>query len=303
MPSFNTFPFSSLPEEIQGCIFEIAVDGNRGDALNLSLVSRTAAAWVLPCIFRQVILSPNPDSRWPGTMLPRDLEQKPKDFLAAHVKRLCMAHTSISLTGAVGLLASCAGLVDLAIWIEFTTRCYDSDEELPSGQKDEDEKRAIEFFQNTLNSLPGLQSLSFVYDNLMQLERSVATSGPPAWCARLRYLDLVYWSGTARTLPISLLKEMESLTHLSFAPAAFNSRAKDEFDVLSALEVRPTLRVVLILLDDVPEVITAAPLDIRIIYRPHRGGEPMKQWKNQYDSKWIPAEAEIARRRAAVFPV
>lgn len=45
MPALNTFPFSSLPEEIQGTIFEIAVDETPRDAFNLALVSRSAAAW------------------------------------------------------------------------------------------------------------------------------------------------------------------------------------------------------------------------------------------------------------------
>jgi hypothetical protein len=39
------FPFSSLSKELQGYIFEIAADEDFGDALNLTLVSKAAAAW------------------------------------------------------------------------------------------------------------------------------------------------------------------------------------------------------------------------------------------------------------------
>jgi hypothetical protein len=258
-------------------------------------------------MFRQVTLSPNRSSRWPGTMFPHDLQRKSKDFLAAHVKRLCMPYHSMRLKGALEILASCTGLVDLAIWIDFTTRPYDmdsddeSDDSLadPEDSGEKDDRLAAEFFQGTLKSLDGLRNLSFIYDNLGGLQHFIATEpNPPGWCARLKYLDLVYWSEAARELPIAILTEMKSLTHLSFSPAALDPSAKDDFEVLSVLEARPTLQVVLILLDNVEGVLALSSSDVRVIYCPNRGIEPSKYWKEQYESKWIPAEEEIARRRA-----
>ncbi|KAH6917794.1 hypothetical protein BKA70DRAFT_1245309 [Coprinopsis sp. MPI-PUGE-AT-0042] len=138
MSGTDSFPFSSLPEELQCHIFEDAVDEDPEGAWDLALVSRSAAAWVQPRIFREVVLSLNPHSRQPGQILLRDLQTKPDQFLAAHLKRLCMPYESISLEAAVQLLTPCIGVVDLAMWIEFGTWG-----ELPDGQAEEDEKERL----------------------------------------------------------------------------------------------------------------------------------------------------------------
>jgi hypothetical protein len=44
-----TFPFLELPSELQGLIFELAVDVDPQNAANLSLVSRNAAQWQVLC--------------------------------------------------------------------------------------------------------------------------------------------------------------------------------------------------------------------------------------------------------------
>ncbi|KAH6917793.1 hypothetical protein BKA70DRAFT_1088373 [Coprinopsis sp. MPI-PUGE-AT-0042] len=283
----TVFPFSSLPDEIQGHILEIAVDDNPQDVLNLTLVSRRAAAWVQPRLFREVVLSTGVrHSRWPRHMILSDLQQRPKQFLAAHLKRLCVLYNAISLADVVELLPSCTGVVDLAVWIEFAER--------GSGL-------SAELFI-CLNSFHGLKVLSFVNDNLLWLERSKPTS-PPLWCANLKYLDLIYWKDPGRALPVPLLGYMESLTHLSLSPPTLAKEVVEEFDVSSALRTRPTLEVVLILLDRVAhELLVAVPSDIRVVYRRHSALEPSRYWKSQKRGQWPTAEEEIARRRAATSP-
>ncbi|KAH6879985.1 hypothetical protein BKA70DRAFT_1344533 [Coprinopsis sp. MPI-PUGE-AT-0042] len=297
MSNLSTFPFSSLPDELQGYIFEIAVDDNPQDALNLTLVSRGANAWVQPRMFHQVILSPSTQSRRPGCMFPRDIQQKPEGFLAAHLRRLCMPHKSTNLAVAVELLACCTGLVDLAVWISFTIL----DGEVSLDRRKEEEMLVAQLC-SALGSLHGLRCLSFAYQNLVRLEPSMMKS-PPVWFANLKYLALIYWEDPGNLLPVPLLGHMQSLTHLSLLPPALSSlRVQNEgFDLVSVLEARPTLQVVLILLRGHASnrLLTTAPADIRIIYRRYLRVGAIEYWEKQHDDKWRTAEEEIARRRAS----
>jgi hypothetical protein len=236
---------------------------------------------VLPRIFRDVVIrgSVSLGAIPSGSMSLQALQAKPAHFLSAHLKRLCIPYQTTSLETAVGLLNSCTGLVGLGVWINFTT----------SGQNPEETLVSVDKFFSSLESLHDLRHLSFVEDNLVLLKWD--PKSPPAWCARLKYLELNYWRGP-RKLSVPLLKQMTSLTHLTLLPPGGQT---EPFDVM-LFEARPTLQVVLILLysgarDRVLPILL--PPDIRIIYREITGA--IDEWRN--NDRWQTAEEEIARRK------
>lgn len=237
---------------------------------------------VQPRVFQDVILaraSDSPRKIPPGKMPLQALQAKPAHFLTAHLKRLCIPHQAMIPQAATELLHACTGLVDLAVWIEFTNV-----DQQPKGQADE---TLVTQFFSAVESLQGLLRLSFVYDNFAKLKWD--PTSPPAWCSRLKYLELVFWHSTL-ILPIPLLKHMTSLTHLALRPRYYQ---RDAFDVMWALPPRPTLKVVLIALYDVSEdLIHSVPPDIRVVYREIAGA--VEEWRSS--NRWKKAEEEIARR-------
>jgi hypothetical protein len=209
-----------------------------------------------------------------------------------------MAGNSITLADASELLGSCTGVVDLVVWTSFArfkprVKPY-RDTDLLEVLTEEEERLVAEFF-TSLNSCSRLRDLWFVYENLAILERS-NPSTPPAWCADLKYLDLMYRENTGRVLPVPLLRYMERLTHLSLT-ASREPNAKPEFDVSAALRTRPTLEVVLILMVNgiYASYKEHTPPDVRVVY--YTSWNYLDSWKNQDDSRWIAAEEEIAQRR------
>ncbi|KAH6915779.1 hypothetical protein BKA70DRAFT_469960 [Coprinopsis sp. MPI-PUGE-AT-0042] len=292
MTTFTPLPFASLPEELQGYIFELAADGDPKDAPDLMLVSHLAAAWVRPRIFREAVVSSS--RRFPfASESKKLLGPEAKRLLPPHLRRLCVAWRSLTLKEVLQVVPTFEHLVDLAVWIEFPRT-----ERLPFDVRTDEELVAQVF--GTLDSLISLRRLSFVYESMSRLGAAVAPSLAPAWCTRLKYLELIYWHDPGDALPIPFLVHMEALTHLSLLPPMFFVREEHEPALLSALEVRPSLQVMLIQLRQVDEeVLHSVPGDARIVYHRHLEGDPIKHWRNQDEEfgKWATAEAVVARRR------
>ncbi|KAH6903339.1 hypothetical protein BKA70DRAFT_1302230 [Coprinopsis sp. MPI-PUGE-AT-0042] len=106
-----TFPFSafsSLPPELQALVFEISTDTDPKNAPNVSLVSRSAAAWVHPRVFHTIPIR--------GFYSLCSEQLKPPDFLRLHVKRMCLTFNASSVKEVTHILPTCNSIVDLAFW-------------------------------------------------------------------------------------------------------------------------------------------------------------------------------------------
>ncbi|KAH6902031.1 hypothetical protein BKA70DRAFT_678635 [Coprinopsis sp. MPI-PUGE-AT-0042] len=273
-----TFPFSSLPPELQALTFELAADGDPENASNLSLVSRSTATWVQPRMFHTIVLQ-TPSSA-------HSLQLKSSDFLHLHVKRLCITFDSMSMEEASAVLSTCTGIVDLAFWLAW----------LEVESIDSSTKASM---ARVISQLP-LRRVELPYEQLVEIEREYLRIGSlPGWCMTLTHLEVLYWSLSSKDghILIPLLQHLESLTHLALDWRIFTPALHERVDIASFLETRPSLQIVLVDTEggQVPDDHT--PIDIRIVYMPIIDSEdPVEEWLG-HGSKWEMAEKTVERRR------
>lgn len=122
----------------------------------------------------------------------RTLSQKPAEFFAMNVKRLCLT-VSVSAVNAVRILSVCTGVLSLAFWVDYLGIFPE---------------RSISPFTSSL-SLRRLSVELKHYNTLLQAPVTIRT-----WCRTLTHLDLIFWSHEDSPI-IPGLDQMDSLTHLS----------------------------------------------------------------------------------------
>ncbi|KAF7351329.1 hypothetical protein MSAN_01564400 [Mycena sanguinolenta] len=108
---------STLPSELELQIFQLVARGSPYDAalrLRLMLVARRVQIWVEPFVYHCVAFSKV--NNW--DRLRRIVATKPRDFLARHVKSLCMPPKTVTLEEASEILLACTGVQRLAWWID-----------------------------------------------------------------------------------------------------------------------------------------------------------------------------------------
>ncbi|KAH6902048.1 hypothetical protein BKA70DRAFT_678931 [Coprinopsis sp. MPI-PUGE-AT-0042] len=279
------FPFSDLPPELQALIFELAADGDSKNALNLSLVSRSAAEWVQPRMFHTVVLQ-TPSSA-------HSLQLKSPEFIHLHVKRLCITYSSMSMDEANIVLSTCTGVVDLAFWLAWPEA--NSNSNPPTVDKPT--------IARALSQLP-LQHAELPYEQLVEIEReSLRTGSFPGWCTTLTHLEVIYWSLSSKDghIVIPLLQHLDALTHIALNWYVFDPELHERVDIASFLETKPTLQIVLVDAEQgsVPDDHT--PIDIRIVYLPvvDDSEDPVDEWLGHggVRSKWTMSEKTVERRR------
>ncbi|KAH6917802.1 hypothetical protein BKA70DRAFT_1245326 [Coprinopsis sp. MPI-PUGE-AT-0042] len=245
---------------------------------------------VQPRIFRWVCLGKDsaiyPKSE--GANIPASI---PKDFLAHHVKHLCITGR-VASNHLPSILSACTGVIDLALWVRSLDGLITEDRE--------------GFRSKLLHALP-LQRL-FCHSLLLSDLQSHPSSPPPRWFQSLTHLT-IYYSGNAtieQHFRVPLLSHLESLTHLCLCRAS--DTISEESAPLLVLQTRPSLRILMIWVGSkaLHQQLSEKPyLDARIVYRRSLAGQSMIfTWENNWEpgNMWSQAEDVVRRRQAVAYP-
>ncbi|KAH6917803.1 hypothetical protein BKA70DRAFT_1433 [Coprinopsis sp. MPI-PUGE-AT-0042] len=275
MSSLPSFPFLKLPPELQGCILEYAADSSSGKASNLALVSRSAARYVQPRIFRRLCLPGRiPYLRPNDTKIPTSLAE---GFLALHVKHLCI--TGQVLTDeAAAVLAACTGVIDLVLWADFSN------------------DGTVEDLQGLCSKLLlplALRRLTCRYDHLSDVEACPGSSPHP-------------WLQTLTHFTVPLLKHLTSLTHLCLSPdSVLHGETFSEPALVAVLEARPSLQILLIQIPLWRVHLERPCVDPRIVYRREPlGVEAISDWEGHWEgtaNKWTEADECVREKRSGML--
>ncbi|KAH6917804.1 hypothetical protein BKA70DRAFT_1401 [Coprinopsis sp. MPI-PUGE-AT-0042] len=292
MTSLLSFPFLKLPPELQGHILEYAADSNSGKASSLALISRFAAQYVQPRIFRKVCLG--------NRTGPEDLESKDKniptslakDFLALHVKYLCITD-NVEGNLAAAVVSACTGVVDLLLWADLWG---DLGEITVEDRQEQCSK--------LLHSLP-LRHFSCRYDHLREVEAFSGSSFHP-WFHTLTHLKIFYAAvdDIEEYFKVPLLKQLTSLTHLCLAPDIGFGDPFVESGLLSVLDARPSLQILVVhvyLEELLQELLEKPCVEPRIVYQlVPSGEEAITDWEAHWEgtpTMWTEAEEVVLKRR------
>jgi hypothetical protein len=217
---------------------------------------------------------------------------KPSDFLCLHVRRVCITFDAISMARASEFLSTCASIVDLAFWLAWPREneysVHISRSVLP---KDKIPRARV------LSELLALRRVELPHEQLVEIERAGIL---PRWCMSLTHLWILYWTASSKDqhIDVPFLQDMVSLTHLHIHWQRYEIEIHEKIDVVSFLQARPLLHMVLIGTGEglIPD--GHMPVDVRIVYRT-KGDDPVGEWRDQGSvaGKWAVAEEEIARRR------
>ncbi|KAJ7689440.1 hypothetical protein B0H17DRAFT_1202331 [Mycena rosella] len=180
---------STLPPELELHIFESVAKASPYDAalrLTLMLVARRVQIWVEPLAYHCLVFSKT--NSW--TRLKRIAESKPPEFLARHVKSICMPISTVSILEAAEILSACTGVERLACWIDHGVTA------LPQSIP--------------VQSL-ALSRLSIELSHFLALPAAL-----PSLHAQLTHLELIYWEAHAEHYPATVdLARFPRLTHLA----------------------------------------------------------------------------------------
>ncbi|KAH6917805.1 hypothetical protein BKA70DRAFT_1393670 [Coprinopsis sp. MPI-PUGE-AT-0042] len=293
MDSLPSFPFLKLPPELQGRILEYAADISVGNASNLALVSRFAAQYVQPRIFRNVYLGSRTgpeDLECEDMSIPTSL---PKGFLALHVKYLRMtAYVEGNLAAAV--VSACTGIIDLLLWADLWGYL---------GEITVEDRQ--EQCSRLLHSLH-LQRFSCRYDHLWNVEAFSGSSFHP-WFHTLTHLKIFYAAvdDIEEHFTVPLLKQLTSLTHLCLAPEPGFGNTFSESGLLAVLDARPSLQILVaqVYLEGLLQELLEKPwVEPRIVYQLDLSGEEaIADWEAHLEGKptmWMKAEECVRKRRS-----
>ncbi|KAJ7760782.1 hypothetical protein B0H14DRAFT_3511012 [Mycena olivaceomarginata] len=183
---------SRLPPELEIQIFESVARDSPYDAaqrLRLMLVARRVKIWVEPFVYPCLAFSRV--NNW--DRLKHIVATKPRDFLARHVKSICMPLHTVTMQEASEILSACTGVERLACWINHM-----------AGE-------ALAIPQSIPIQGLALSRLSIELSHFLCLPADL-----PHTHASLTHLELVYWEEHAEHYPATLdLARFPYLTHLA----------------------------------------------------------------------------------------
>ncbi|KAJ7461764.1 hypothetical protein B0H11DRAFT_2055917 [Mycena galericulata] len=229
-----------LPPELEIQIFESVAKASPYDAalrLNLMLVAHRVQVWVEPFAYHCLVFSRV--NNW--ARLKWIITSKPKDFLAKHVRSICMPLSTVTMEEASEILAACTGTERLACWIDHGAGPAPS---IP------------------IHALP-LRRLSIELEHFLALPADL-----PALHAHLTHLELVYWGKHAESYPATVdLTRFSHLTHLALRSDAMYFQWSLEA-VSSMMATCRRLKVVVLLdyfMSNTPQAIRQALNDSRVV--------------------------------------
>ncbi|PPQ72983.1 hypothetical protein CVT24_000296 [Panaeolus cyanescens] len=266
----SPFPFNDLPLELQREIFVAAADLHPGSALRLVLVARKVYSWIQPLIYETVVLGTTDTALFLRTM-----DTLPIDFLALHVRNLCLS-VSVGARDALKILRTCTAVEDLAFWINGL------------------DTRHLGLLVSAINNL-ALQRLSIEVMHFRRLLHDIPT-GSARWIDNLTHLDLIFWTHENSPL-IPHLDRLPLLTHLSLR--LLHSHV-DEEAIHVVLRACRHLRIMVLF--DASEMLeeTVWHADPRVVYLAYPL-TPVREWEEQVkrslNNTWALAE-ELVRRHA-----
>ncbi|KAF8155573.1 hypothetical protein B0H34DRAFT_660129 [Crassisporium funariophilum] len=270
MSTTESFPFNSLPLELQREIFVVAANKDPRNALKLVLVARRVHSWVQPCIYDLVTLG-NDDT----ALFMRAMDSIPPEFFSTNVKRLCLS-VSVGGRNATRILAACSGIVDLAFWVDYL-RAFPNNSLTPY-----------------ISPLP-LRRLSIEFSHYLHLFRDPQMR--PGWCETLTHLDIIFWQ-EEKSPVLPHLEELSSLTHLLLRLRHNQIRDNSLLAILSACQY---LKLLIIYDDTDTTEDTISSVDSRVVhmrYPPHIVREWEAQAVQDPGCVWARAE-ELIRRHTA----
>jgi hypothetical protein len=215
------------------------------------------------------------------------VQHKPPEFLHRHVKRVLVRYSAISLDVASRILPVCTGIMDLALWFLWPNPT----ENVVSGI--DDTKASI---MDALARLP-LRYLEIPYEILQDMDQRPLR---PGWCTSITHLDMytaLQPADPRYVVRVPMFQHLHALTHLCLGWSLFEPEVHETQCIASFLEMRPTLRVVLVDTQDFPNA--PIPGDARIVYRHSGGMDLVKEWEGRGSGvcKWIWAEEQVARQK------
>ncbi|TFK68811.1 hypothetical protein BDN72DRAFT_897787 [Pluteus cervinus] len=217
------FRINDLPIELQREIFYIAATADLQNATQIVRVARRICAWVQPIIYAMVTLG-SQDTE----LFLRTVHSKPRQFFAAHVKRLCLS-VSVSAPNAAHILTVCTGVRDLAFWVDF----------LGASPTD------VGSLHSYISPLP-LRRLSMELSHILDLMTRSGDLSQYPWSAGLTHLDVVFWTHE-ETPSIPGLERFPALTHLALWLQHSRVSATSLATILSACNL---LRILVIVVDE-----------------------------------------------------
>ncbi|KAH6877409.1 hypothetical protein BKA70DRAFT_1448192 [Coprinopsis sp. MPI-PUGE-AT-0042] len=143
-----------------------------------------------------------------------------------------------------------------------------------------------------------LRRVELPYEQIVEIEReSLRTRSIPIWCTTLTHLEVLYWDPPKDGhIVVPLLQHLDALTHLSLN--FFDPEVHERVHIVSLLETKPFLQIVLLDIEPTRIPKDHTPIDIRIVYLVE-SNDPVGAWKGHgpKGSKWVWAEEEVAKRR------
>ncbi|KAJ7108654.1 hypothetical protein C8R44DRAFT_884701 [Mycena epipterygia] len=183
---------STLPPELEIQIFESLISASPYDAalrLSLMSVARRVQIWVEPFVYHCLVFSRV--NNW--SRLKRIAESKEPQFLARHVKSICMPLYTVSMQEASEILSVCTGVERLACWIDH---------------------RAMATTPAIPQSIP-LRALALRRLSI-ELSHFLSLTADSKACLTLTHLELVHWELHADHYPPAVsLAGFPSLTHVA----------------------------------------------------------------------------------------